>query len=229
MAASTILPGNMPGRAERSTRAAPRSAAASGRTEDRLRHVGRHRGRAQSAHHGIRAHGDRRWRFRRDHRRQAPEHRHRADARFPARGARPPRANRGDSQRGSRGHGGCRNRRSAGRAFCADQMPAADQRPHRGGPRQRPQDRHHQRLWLDGLFPRRLGAGRRRRTRRDRQRYRRRARSQELGFVFLGGLDLGRHRTDAQCRHRARQFARLGEPVCDRTCRDARRDRFRTR
>ena len=59
------------------------------------------------------------------------------------------------------GHARRRHRRSARRAFRADQVSAADQRAHRGGAASRPQDRDHQRLYVDGLFARRLRARRR--------------------------------------------------------------------
>ena len=84
----------------------------------------------------------------------------------------------------------------------SDRIEAANARGHKTG--------HHQRLRFDGLFARRFGARRRRaRSARSTASIARRARPEGLGSVFLGGLDLGRHRTDAQCRHRARQF---GDP-----------------
>ena len=92
------------------------------------------------------------------------------------------RADRGDRQRRSRRHGRCRHRRSRRRAFRADQMSPADQRPHRGRPRQGTEDRHHQRLWLDGLFARRLGARRGRGARRDRRRTSATQRSSRTGI-----------------------------------------------
>ena len=163
------------------------------------------------------------------HRRQAPEHRHGAHARFPPRRARPLRADQRDGQGGEGRDGGCRHRRSRRRPFRADQMPAAHQRARRSGEGARPQDGDTS-AYSSMAYSRGASAlgvavalGEIATDIRDARR------AAALRSVLEGRLDLGRDRADAQRRHRARQFDASSERIRDRACRDERCDRRRRR
>ena len=197
---------------------------ARGRGPHRVRDVGRHRGRVVAAHNRFHAKRPSQG-SRRELRREAAERRRRAHPRLPARGDWPRRTDRRNDQ-GRRGGDARRiDRGGQRRAFCPDQMPATDQRARPERRRARQDDGHRERLYVDGLFARRVRHRRRQSARRDRLRGRRKPGAERLDALFIRRVVFGRHRAHAQCRHFDRQFAFLVEPVQNWPCRDEGCDR----